>query len=537
MKLGVAYYPEYNPREYWEIHLGKIREAGIKRIRMAEFAWVLMQPDEGVFNWELLDESIALAGEYGIEVILGTPTACPPIWLVEKYPEVLPVNKEGRRSGFGARQHRCYNSPMYLKYSEIIVEKLGERYGKHPNVVAWQIDNELGGEQKRCYCNNCRKAFQNFLAEKYHTIEELNERWGNVFWSQQYKEWSQIPVPMRFASDMDMKHHPSLELEFSRFSSNSIVKFSNMQAQILRKYTNMKITTNTDTFLFGDNVNIYELFKELDVGGMDIYSDSLYEIAFYSDITRSLKRDKFWMMEFGTGSSNLYKEMELIRNHGCEWFTLFTFTPFLAGQEQGFKGLLTITGEKEPNYYLVKKWSENHNSQNNSFIKPGESPIGLYYDFDSSWSYWIGTWSQDMINKLVYPQYMVHTLYKSIYEENINLDFVFTPDQIKGLKVLILPWQIIYTEALEKALIEFVQTGGKLVVTTDLFTKNSDNVFISKLPEFYKVVLNWRNMDFISENISEDIILHENNFGSGYVCVVKRNCSSEDWKSILKSIC
>ena len=536
MKLGVAYYPEYNIKEDWKVHLEKIRDAGIKRIRMGEFAWALMQPTKDTFDWGWLDESVEMAEQYGLEIILGTPTACSPIWLVEEFPEVLPVNKEGRRSGFGARQHRCYNSPKYLEYSKLIVEKLGERYGKHPNVAAWQIDNELGGEQKRCYCDNCRKEFQNFLKEKYNTIEELNERWRTQFWSQRYQNWTQIPVPMRFASDMEMKHHPSLELEFSRFSSKAIVEFSNMQEEILRKYTDKTITTNTDTFRYGDNVNIYELFKKLDIGSMDIYSNDLHEIAFYSDITRSVKKDTFWMMEYGTGSPNLYEEMKLIEKAGCEWFLPFTFIPFAAGQEQGINGLLTITGEARPNYNVIKGWAEEQAikpSDNKKFIQPS---VGLYYDFDSSWAYWQEGWTTNIEEKLVYPRYMVHTVYRSLFEENIPVQFAFTAENLNDFKTLIVPWQIICQEELEKALIAYVGNGGKLIVTSDVFRKNIDNVYFKQLPEFYPTVLNWNKNHFISEEASEGSIIHTNIFGKGKVWVVKKHCTIDEWKQILKII-
>ncbi|MBC8081357.1 MAG: beta-galactosidase [Gorillibacterium sp.] len=535
MKLGIAYYPEYNSRRDWGTHFEQIRDAGIKRVRMAEFSWSLLQPEKDTYNWSWLDDSIQTAEEYGIEIILGTPTACPPIWLVEEFPEVMPVNREGRRSGFGARQHRCFNSAKYIAYSRNIVEKLGERYGKHPNVAAWQIDNELGGEQKRCYCDNCRKEFQHFLSEKYHRVEELNERWGNQFWSQSYQQWSQIPVPMRFASDMDMNHHPSLELEFTRFSSKSIVDFCNMQVDILRKYTDKDITTNTDTFRFGDNVNVYELFKSLDIAGMDIYSDSLLEIGFYSDLTRSVKNDKFWMMEFGTGSPNLYNEMELIHKSGCEWFMPFTFIPFASGQEQGFKGLVTMTGELEPNYHVIKQWADNHREEvsKGEFVQP---KVGIYYDFDSSWAYWISTWASNIEDKLVYPKYMVNTVYRSLFEENIAVQFAFTKEKLQELQLLILPWQIIYNAELEAALIEFVGNGGKLIVTSDLFRKNTDNVYFRQLPPLYKTLLNWEGNDFINDSSSQETILLENKYGSGQVWVVKKDCTVEQWKGLLNDV-
>lgn len=537
MKLGTAYYPEYNKRKEWDKDFEKIQAAGIKRVRMAEFSWSLTQPEKGVFNWTWMDESIELAAKFGLEIVLGTPTACPPIWLVEEYPEVLPVNREGRRSGFGARQHRCYNSPAYLKYSQIIVEAMAERYGKHPNVVAWQIDNELGGEQKKCYCSNCRKAFQESLENKYSTIEELNDRWDNHFWSNDYQNWSQIPVPMKFASDMLMKHHPSLELEFFRFSSDSIIKFSNMQASILRKYTDKPVTTNTDTFYFGDNVKLNELFRNLDIGGMDIYSDNPNEISFYSDITRSLKKDKFWMMEFGTGSKNLLKEMEMIKESGCEWFYLFKFKPFIAGQEQSTTELITITGEPGPNYSVVRNWAKEHEGKLNEDASVISRKIGLYYDFESSWAYSLNAWSDNYDERLIYQRYVMNTLYKGLFEEKLPVQIIYTKEEIKNMEVLILPWQILYDAGLEDTLIEFVEQGGKLIVTSDLFKKNLDNVYLTYIPRIYKELFNWQENNFVDESkFAEANVLCEYKYGKGCAWMLKMNVFLDDWKVFLKAI-
>lgn len=535
MNIGVAYYPEYNKEENWEKHLKMISDTGIKRIRFGEFAWSYIEPEEGVYNWEWLDKSISMAADYDIEVILGTPTACPPIWLVEKHPEVLPVNNKGRRTGFGARQHRCFNSPEYLKYAAIITGKLGERYGKHPNVAAWQIDNELGGEQKKCYCNNCRKEFQKYLAGKYQSIEELNRRWGNHFWSQDYQNWSQIPVPMKFASDMEMKHHPGLELEFVRFSSRSIIKFASEQAKILRKYSDKIITTNHDNFTYGDNVNLSDLYKCMDIGAVDIYSEKLHEISFYSELTRSLKGNDFWIMEYGTGSTDLYNEMKMIKEKGCSWFNFFTFIPFTAGQEQGHKGLFSITEQPEPNYYTVQKWiAETENNCN----KPADKPdVGLFYSFDSSWVYYLseGYWIDDLVKKQIYPRYMIDLLYKGIFEENISAEILFKCKDIENtnLDMIILPWQIIHNEKLELALIKYVKKGGKLVVTSDLFRKNGDNVYLKKPPRIYKELLNWFKGDFIDEEKIEDPILRYFNLLKGHIWMVKRKLTIAEWRDIL----
>ncbi len=536
MNLGVAYYPEYNKEEDWKSHLELISSAGIKRIRFGEFAWSYIESEEGVYNWDWLDQSIDMAAKYGIEVILGTPTACPPIWLVEKYPEVLPVNNKGRRTGFGARQHRCFNSTVYNDYSNKIVKLMGERYGKHPNVVAWQIDNELGGEQKNCYCDNCRKKFQDYLSKKYQSIEELNKKWGNHFWSQDYQAWSQIPVPMKFASDMEMKHHPSLELQFMRFSSDSIIRFAEMQASILGNYTDKTITTNHDNFTYGDNVNINKLYKNLDIGALDIYSEKLHEIAFYADLTRSLKKKSFWIMEYGTGHSNLYNEMNLLEKKGCEWLNFFKFTPFNSGQEQGPTALLTMTGKPTDNYHTIKQWIKHEDFTSVSY-QPQNPHVGLFYSFDSSWVYYLseGYWIDDLVEKQIYPRYMIDILYKSLFEQSVSVEFLFNNNDIERSRfdLIILPWQIIYNDELESTLIEYVKNGGKIVVTNDLFQKNEDNVYLRKSPRIYRELLDLDNNDFVDENSMENSILRYFNPGNGHIWMVRRKASIVEWKDII----
>ncbi|MBW7460967.1 beta-galactosidase, partial [Paenibacillus sepulcri] len=246
------------------------------------------------------------------------PTACPPIWLAEKHPEILPVHKDGRTVGFGARQHRSYFSDQYVKYSLRIVDLMAQRYGSHPNVVAWQLDNEFGGETKYDYGACAKQAFHAYLAEKYGTIEALNDSWGTAFWSQHYHSFGQIPLPGPVSSDVMMWHHPSLELEFARFSSDGMVQFARMQARALRPYIGGRpITTNAFMFSWGDNVNWAEMFAELDVAGIDIYSSKPYEIAFYCDASRGVLAKPFWIMEFGASSPELEAKLSLVQGRGC----------------------------------------------------------------------------------------------------------------------------------------------------------------------------------------------------------------------------
>lgn len=540
MKLGTAFYPEHHSPQQWAENYAKIREAGITRIRIGEFAWSRMETAPGVFDLDWLDDAINLAAEYGIDTILCTPTACPPIWLVEAHPEILPVNTDGRRASFGGRQHRCFNVPAFIEASRRITAELAKRYGTHPNVVAWQIDNELCAEQKFCYCDFCRDAFQEFLEDKYADIEELNQRWGMTFWSQEYQRFDQIVLPRRNVLDMFVKHHPSLMLEFVRFSSDSIVRYARMQERILHQHSPGRVvTTNTDTFVYGDSLDLTEMFRDMDVAANDVYSRDPYEIRFYCDLTRSLKGDTFWLLEYGAFSPKLYEELRLIRRSGAEWVAIFKFKPTPWGQEQGQRCLLTITGEKAPNYHAVRRWMEEENSGQHVDLAYERPRLGLYYDFESSWTFLVAAYDEPLTQKQRYPNYLLHTIYKALYDVAGGAQFAFSAKDIQQMDTLIVPWHVLYDAALEERLMDFVREGGKLIVTYDLFYKNADNVFLTEVPAIYPELLGWQENDFPHYRLLEDktpIIRHQS-VGKGQTWLVRSDLSENDWRSLISEAC
>ncbi len=529
LQIGVSYYPEHVSREIWPADFQKMKDAGIKRIRIGEFAWSSMEPEQGDFQWNWLDEAIDLAAEYGIQVVLCTPTAAPPVWLSDQHPETLPVNEIGYRNPYGCRQHRCYNTPAYQKHSDLIVTGLARRYGDHPNVVAWQLDNEFGGEQKFCYCDYCKEEFQEFLRSKYGSIEELNRRWINTFWSEEYQRFDQIKTPGRYQATLWLKNHPSLELEFSRFSSHSIVDFANSQVSIIRQYApEQPITTNRSTFAWGDNLEWYPIVENLDVAGFDLYSDKPYELAFYADFNRSLKQGRSWLMEFSVHSKDLYRDLGMMQARGVDWLFFFTFNPFPAGQEQGMKSLLTITGEATGNYHTLGKWTREQPE-----VTPLDEPeIGLVYDFESSWVYYIQTWG-DYTDRLIYSDYLLHRVYKKLYRPDVAIRIQSPRQSMDGLKVILLPKQILYNTDLETNLEEFIHQGGTAIITNDFFWKNRDNVYLTELPGFYTRVLGVEDNNFIHTEEGAPLVLREQVYGKGKVVMVNRNADDKGWSEII----
>lgn len=547
MKLGVAYYPEHHRAEEWPVDYEKIRAAGIKRIRIAEFAWAAMEPREGEYQWGWLDESIALAAEFGLEVVLCTPTACPPVWLAERYPDILPVHHSGQTVGFGARQHRSYHSPNYLDHSDRIVRAMAERYGNHPNVVAWQLDNEFGGETKFDYGDCSRQAFHVYLARRYGSIDALNEKWGSMFWSQRYERFDQIPLPAPIQSDVMMWHHPSLELEFANFSSEGIVSYARRQARLLREWIGDRpVTTNAFMFRWGDSVDWSELFSELDVVGMDIYSDKPHEIAFYCDACSGVKNRPFWMMEYGTSSPKLAEEMADIASRGCESFYLFKMKPFPWGQEQG-RGqaeLLTITGEPSPAYLEVRRYADQSEAVGETAAdgdavpvmqaeKQIQDTVALYYDFTSSWSYRVA-----VADRRKYADYIVDEVYQALYKSGIDVSVIFRAEQLADHKAVILPLHVIHDAQLEKRLADFVKGGGIVIATEDLFRKDEANVFLTEPPAIFSELFGLEGNNFVTDIVKDSgaVMASVKHDGGGEALLVRRDADLADWTEVLQKV-
>ena len=529
MKKITALYPEYLPREKWDASFAQAAAAGIEAIRFGEFAWGLLEPEEGKYRWDVFDAAFDMAEQYGLQVILCTPTACPPIWLVKNYPDVLPVNDRGETVGFGGRQHRCYNSVSMLRHTQAVVSQLARRYGKRESLLGWQIDNELAAEHKYCYCPKCVEKFHAFLKEKYQTIDALNTRWLTTFWAQNYQRFDQIPLPGRLDTFLPVRHHPSLVYEYLRFCSESVVSFCHLQADILRRYSDKPVTTNQDDFTLGDNVDWYRMFDKLDLVGFDLYSQKPHELAFYFDLCRGIKNLPFWQLEFDSRSSILGQAMDLACQRGCEAFGLFSFNPPPAGQEQGTQALVDILGKPCKNYRVVQEW------------QPAAPPVQqrivqMIYDFESSWAYnassqspWASAYEQKTL-PLVYPRYVVQVLYKALHDHGYQVEFVRTLGDGAG-KTLLLPLHIVWRESFEQELLHFIRTGGHVLTNEDLFQKNGDNAYVQSLPLLYAQILGES-----ASYLSQEELPFTARYGEGSITWISSRLTKEDLQAQLNNL-
>jgi len=233
--VGCYYYPEQWPEEEWNRDLKNMAELGFEFTHFGEFAWALMEPEEGHYDFEWLDKAIDLAAKNNLKVILCTPSAAPPVWLVQKHPEILMVNEDGKTMQHGSRQQGSWSSEVYKKYIAKIVEALALRYGNDPRIWGWQLDNEPSHyAYPYDYNAATQKAFVQWLTNKYKNVNTLNERWGNNFWSQRYSDFEQIRIPN--PKELVQAANPHALLDFQEFTNTQRGDFLRIQCQVLRKH-------------------------------------------------------------------------------------------------------------------------------------------------------------------------------------------------------------------------------------------------------------------------------------------------------------
>ena len=257
MYFGVDYYPEHwvypyagtpeHPEARWERDIALMVSAGVNVVRMGEFAWGLYEREEAKYDFEWMRRAMDLFGKARIKVVLGTPTAAPPIWLAQKHPEILPIDDRGMRRHEGTRRAYCLNSDIYWEHSQKIIRALANALGKHPQLVAWQIDNGLGGHGTEASFNEeTKRDWHAWLKAKYETIERLNDLMGTRFWAQVFTSFDQVPMP-RIAPTL---HNPALMIDWMRFCSDTLVAYARMQANLLHELTpDIPITTNLRALL------------------------------------------------------------------------------------------------------------------------------------------------------------------------------------------------------------------------------------------------------------------------------------------------
>ncbi|MXO57839.1 beta-galactosidase [Altererythrobacter gangjinensis] len=483
MQLGVCYYPEHWPEDRWPIDAREMAETGLSLVRIGEFAWSRIEPEPGRFDWAWLDRAIEVLHAEGLRIILGTPTATPPKWLYNQMPDMAALGRDGKARKFGSRRHYCFSHRGYREQAARITSAMAERYGSHPAIAAWQTDNEYGcHDTVQSFSPAARDAFRLWLAARYTSIDALNQAWGNVFWSMEYRSFDEIDLPNLTVTEANPAHW----LAFRRFSSDQVISFNRAQVDILRESSpDRDITHNAMGFYTG--YDHHDLAADLDVLGWDSYPLGFLEMfrfseedkcryarqghpdiaAFHHDLYRGCAKHGRWsVLEQQPGPVNWARHNPaplrgMVRlwtleamAHGAELVSYFRWRQSPKAQEQMHAGLLRPDGEPAPALTEVKEAAANVAELGP--LGAGTKHAALVFSYTSEWMTQIQPQGEGCS-----ALWAAFNCYSALRKLGLNVDIVAPDASLDGYGLVVVPCSPIVPDALAKSLENF---GGQIVI-------------------------------------------------------------------------
>ncbi|BAL61333.1 beta-galactosidase [Melissococcus plutonius] len=488
---------DYNPNQWskdiWQEDMQLFKKAHINSATINVFSWSKIQPSENSYNFKELDEIIQLLSDENYFIILATSTGALPAWMYKRYPEVARVDYEGRLHKFGQRHNACPNSLVYQKFAKRLVKKLAERYGNHPNISCWHVNNEYGGE---CYCEKCERAFQVWVKDKYKTIDSVNQAWNMEFWGHTLYDFDEIVAPNRLSEGIgtDKTAFAGISIDYKRFISDSLLNNFKMEKTAIHKFdTKTPITTNLMGTYKG--LDYFKWAKELDIVSWDnypAYNTPWSMVAMTHDLMRGLKNQPFMLMEQTPSQQNWQAYNSLKKPgqmraqsyqtiaHGADTIQFFQLRRSVGACEKFHGAVIEHCGHEETRVFKeceqlgaeLSQLSEVINSQNSS-------EVGIVFDWDN---YWALEYTSGPNVDLTYVE-QIHQYYRYFYEQNISVDMIPVDADFTKYKVVIAPVLYMIKAGMQKALENFVQNGGTLLTTfMSGIVDQSDNVYLGGYP-------------------------------------------------------
>ena len=448
-----------------------MREARCNIMSIGIFAWSMLEPSEGGYTFDWLDALMDRLAENGMFAALATPSAAPPAWLSQAYPETRRVNAHGQREPHRRRQNFCYTSPVYRQKTAAINRLLAERYKNHPALLLWHVSNEYGASQ--CHCDLCYSAFRDWLKARYGTLDALNAAYWATFWSHRYTDWDQIePV------DNSMQ---GLMLDWQRFTSDRALDFFLAECAPLREITpEIPLTTN---FMQPDvGLDYWKFAPHVDIVSWDSYprwhlgDDTAVglQTAFYHDLHRSYKRQPFLLMESSPAVTNwqgisrlkqpgMHKlsSMQAVA-HGANSVQYFQWRQSRGGEEKFHGAVVSHTGADNRTFRDVTGVGELL-SRLDGLPQTGTSAqIAIIYDFENEWA----------LNHAALPhstgkhyQRTCRQHYGSFWRRGDAVDVIDASAGFSPYRLIVAPMLYMLKPGVAERLETFVQSGGTLVTT------------------------------------------------------------------------
>ena len=480
----LLYGGDYNPEQWLDRpdilaeDIRLMKKAHVNVVSMGIFSWAALEPSDGNYDFSWLQERIDSLYANGIYTILATPTGSRPAWLAKKYPEVLRVNDSGIRQHFGDRHNHCMTSPAYRKKAYEIDRRLSEIFGKHPAVIAWHINNEMGGE---CYCPLCQEAFRTWLEDRYGTIANVNRAWNTSFWSHTFTSFEEIEAPMSIG---ESQLH-GLKLDWKRFTTERHKDFTEKEIAAVRDGgSTLPVTTNlmydykglnyqefTDIcdFMSFDNYPVWG--KKGAEGNVDIAVDTGFE----HDRIRSLQRKPFLMMESCPSSTNwqsvsklkepgllLAQEMQAIA-HGADGGLYFQMRQSRGASEKFHGALIDHYGKEDTRVFreaaATGRALEDIASCRGSGVT---ARVAVLYDMENRWAL---EDAQGPRNAGLYYREACRKSYRAFREYGLNVDLIDETQSLEDYQVLAMPLAYMFRQGFSAKVRDYVEKGGCLILT------------------------------------------------------------------------
>ncbi len=501
MRLGTCYYPEHWPESLWADDAQRMVAAGLSRVRIGEFAWSRIEPEPGRYGWSWLDRAIETLHDAGLGIILGTPTATPPKWLVDAMPDMVAIDAHGRPRQFGSRRHYCFSHAGYRAEAARITRAVAERYGNHPGVVAWQTDNEYGcHDTVLSFSASAREAFRGWLVARYGAVEALNAAWGNVFWSMEYRSFAEVDLPNLTVTEANPAHW----LAFRRFASDEVVSFNRAQVEIIRQHSPGRDITHNFMGFFTE-FDHHAVGADLDLVGWDSYplgfldsfrfseADKLAYArqghpdiaAFHHDLYRGCAPGGRWaVLEQQPGPVNWARHNPaplpgMVRlwtleamAHGAELVSYFRWRQFPQAQEQLHAGLLRPDSAAAPGLAEARQAADAIAALGEAGVPPRS--VALVFAYDADWV--TGIQPQGAGLSALWAAF---DCYSALRKLGLDVDIVPPTASLDGYKLCVIPCLPIVPETLVERLKCF---DGQIVIGPRSGSRDGDFAIPAELP-------------------------------------------------------
>ena len=474
---------DYNPDQWLdrpdilEQDIKLMQKARVNLVSLGIFSWAALEPQEGEFNLDWMESIINRLYAAGVRVNLATPTAARPAWLAQKYPEVLRVGPNRHRNLFGERHNHCYTSPVYREKTRIINQTLAKRFGHHPAVVLWHINNEYGGD---CHCELCQAAFRDWLRARYGTLDALNKAWNTSFWAHVVTDWAQIQSPAPHGENT----MNGLRLDWQRFVSHQTIDYMKWERDCVREICpDAKVCVNM-MYRFG-GIDYFEMAKEIDLASWDSYptwhkpgktiEDVALDTNLMHDLIYSVKGQPFFLMESTPSYTNwqhvlkqkrpgvaLFSALSAVA-HGSDSVMYFQWRQSRGASEK-FHGAVVSHDCREDNRVYVEATHVGLALEQLSCVTGSHKAkqAAIVHDWNNMWAVDISQGPRN-IGMGYWEELLRH--YQGLTQNGISVDFVNQDGDLSGYKLVVCPMLYLLREDFAKKLRAFTQAGGTLVVT------------------------------------------------------------------------